>query len=795
MKILNQQEMRHLEEIAIEDFRMTSRLLMENAGRSIFDYIKDLNKEFSKVIILCGLGNNGGDGFVLARQLYNRDIPFEIFVIGDADKIKGDALSNLDILRKLEVDINTIEDKYKIRSLEQIIDKNDLIIDAILGIGIKGPVRELSSEVIEVINSLYNTVISVDLPSGVNSDTGTIENIAVKADATITLGLPKFGNILFPGANYNGDLKIGHVGISPKIADAIASKTFIITKKMIKEYIPKRTADSHKGTYGKASVIAGSRGLSGAAILTCLAALNSGVGIMELFIPESIDLIISTKVVEIITRPLKETPNGLIDLSSITSVVKGIEASNVVAIGPGCGNSNELFELLKQIINASESPIVIDADGLNALSKNIEVLKDSKSKIVLTPHLGEMSRLVDRPIEEIKKDKINLNESEDIHSLVEKRLTEKIGELAGKMHTARSRNDQVALDMRLFLRKEVNNIEKLLQNLMSTILEIADENLEVIMPGYTHLQRAQPITFSHHFLAYYFKLKRDYERLEDNLKRINIMPLGSGALAGSSFPLDREWVSSELGFNRPAFNSIDGVSDRDYIVEFLAIVSNIMIHLSSFSEEIILWNSKEFNFISLADKYTTGSSIMPQKKNPDLAELVRGKTGMTFGNLFQLMTTLKGLPLAYNKDLQEDKESVFDTIDTIKAVLEVYPSMVKKINVNKKRMELACEEGFINATELANYLSRKNISFRKAHKLVGKLVVYLEEEEKSLTNLSLKELRKILPKYNEYFDGDIYNYLDTKNLINNTGTDGGPSSIEITKKIYKAEKYIVKEEI
>ena len=408
MKILNQQEMRHLEEIAIEDFRMTSRLLMENAGRSIFDYIKDLNKEFSKVIILCGLGNNGGDGFVLARQLYNRDIPFEIFVIGDADKIKGDALSNLDILRKLEVDINTIEDKFKIRSLEQIIDKNDLIIDAILGIGIKGPVRELSSEVIEVINSLYNTVISVDLPSGVNSDTGTIENIAVKADATITLGLPKFGNILFPGANYNGDLKIGHVGISPKIADAIASKTFIITKKMIKEYIPKRTADSHKGTYGKASVIAGSRGLSGAAILTCLAALNSGVGIMELFIPESIDLIISTKVVEIITRPLKETPNGLIDLSSITSVVKGIEASNVVAIGPGCGNSNELFELLKQIINASESPIVIDADGLNALSKNIEVLKDSKSKIVLTPHLGEMSRLVDRPIEEIKKDKINI---------------------------------------------------------------------------------------------------------------------------------------------------------------------------------------------------------------------------------------------------------------------------------------------------------------------------------------------------------------------------------------------------
>lgn len=410
MKILNQQEMRRLETIAIEDYQMTSRLLMENAGRSIFDYIKDLNQNFSKVIILCGLGNNGGDGFVLARQLINKNIPFEIFIIGDADKIKGDALLNLEILKKLEIDINTIEDKYKIRSLEQIIDKNDLLIDAILGIGIKGPVRELAAEVIEVINSSNNMVISVDLPSGVDSDSATIGNIAVKADTTITLGLPKFGNILFPGANYNGELIIGHVGISPKIADGIESKTYIITKEMIRRYIPKRIADSHKGTYGKASVVAGSRGLSGAAILTCLAALNSGIGIIELFIPESIDLIISTKVVEIITRPIKETPNGLLDLSSINTVVKGIKASDVVAIGPGCGNSNELLELVKQIIKTSEVPLVIDADGLNALSKNIEILKDEnrKSKVVLTPHLGEMSRLINRPIEEIKRDKISI---------------------------------------------------------------------------------------------------------------------------------------------------------------------------------------------------------------------------------------------------------------------------------------------------------------------------------------------------------------------------------------------------
>jgi len=408
MKILTQQEMRDLEKIAIDDYQMTSRLLMENAGRSIFDFLRNLNESFSKVIILSGLGNNGGDGFVLARQLYNKDIPFELFIIGDAEKIKGDALLNLNILKKLDININTIEDKYKIRSLEQIIDKNDLIIDGILGIGIEGPVRELASEVIEVINSLNNIVVSIDLPSGVNSDTATIENIAVKADSTITLGLPKFGNILFPGANFNGNLVIGDVGISAKIADTIASQNFIVTRKLIKDYIPKRIADSHKGTYGKASIIAGSRGLSGAAILTCLAALNSGVGVIELFIPESIDLIISTKVVEIITKPLKESQNGIMDLSSISGIVKGIEESNVVAIGPGCGNSNELFELIKRIIKNASCPVVIDADGLNALSKNIEILKESKTKIVLTPHLGEMSRLIGQSIEEIKKDKINI---------------------------------------------------------------------------------------------------------------------------------------------------------------------------------------------------------------------------------------------------------------------------------------------------------------------------------------------------------------------------------------------------
>jgi len=451
----------------------------------------------------------------------------------------------------------------------------------------------------------------------------------------------------------------------------------------------------------------------------------------------------------------------------------------------------ETAELMKKFNNSLNFDIRLykyDVQGsiahVKMLSKQNIIKEEEKEKIV-----NGLKKVKDDLKEEMKKDKINLNESEDIHSLVEKRLTEKIGELAGKMHTARSRNDQVALDMRLFLRKEVNNIEKLLQNLMSTILEIADENLEVIMPGYTHLQRAQPITFSHHFLAYYFKLKRDYERLEDNLKRINIMPLGSGALAGSSFPLDREWVSSELGFNRPAFNSIDGVSDRDYIVEFLAIVSNIMIHLSSFSEEIILWNSKEFNFISLADKYTTGSSIMPQKKNPDLAELVRGKTGMTFGNLFQLMTTLKGLPLAYNKDLQEDKEELFKTIDSLKVILKLYPKMIKTMEINESEMEKAVGKGFLNATELANYFTKKGVPFRKAHEMVGKAVLYAQKESKELNDISLLEWKEIFPEKFELFDEELIGILDVKESLKNYDSLGGPAPKEVKRRIDYERKF------
>ncbi|MGM0438010.1 MAG: argininosuccinate lyase [Bacillota bacterium] len=449
----------------------------------------------------------------------------------------------------------------------------------------------------------------------------------------------------------------------------------------------------------------------------------------------------------------------------------------------------EIDELMEKFNNSLLFDIRLYEYDIKGSIAHVEML--AKQKIIKDEEkekiLKGLKEIKYELTEEIKNGQIDLNEAEDIHTLIEKRLTERIGKTAGKMHTARSRNDQVALDMRLFLREEVNEIMDLLKNMMRLLLEIAEENIGVIIPGYTHMQRAQPITFSHHLLAYYFKLKRDYERLEDNLKRINIMPLGSGALAGSSFPLDREWVASELDFKRPCFNSIDGVSDRDYIVEFLAIVSNIMIHLSSFSEEIILWNSKEFNFINLADKYTTGSSIMPQKKNPDLAELVRGKTGMTFGNLFQLMTTLKGLPLAYNKDLQEDKEGLFKTIDSLKVILKLYPKMIKTMEVNELEMKKAAEKGFLNATELANYLTKRGIPFRKAHEMVGEAVIFAQKEAKELNDISLTEWKKIFSEQSEVFDNDLFKSLNIEESLKSYNSLGGPAPKEIKRRI-KAER-------
>ncbi|MFW6035690.1 MAG: argininosuccinate lyase [Halothermotrichaceae bacterium] len=377
---------------------------------------------------------------------------------------------------------------------------------------------------------------------------------------------------------------------------------------------------------------------------------------------------------------------------------------------------------------------------------------------------------------------------EDIHSFIEAKLTDLIGSVGGKLHTARSRNDQVALDIRLYLREEIKNIEKLLQIFMKELLELAGKYKGVYMTGYTHLQRAQVITLSHHLLAYYFKLKRDYQRLEDNLKRVNVLPLGSGALAGTTFPIDRKWVADKLGFDKVCQNSIDGVSDRDFIIEFLSIASTIVMHLSRFSEEIILWSSKEFSFIELDDAYSTGSSIMPQKKNPDIAELVRGKTGRIYGHLMQLLTVLKGLPLAYNKDMQEDKEGLFDTIDNLKVMLKLFPEMIATMKVNQEKMMNACKTGFLNATDLADYLAVKGVPFRKAHGIVGKAVLYAIDNGLELEKIKLETWHEIFPDLKEYLSDDLYKYLKIDNMVENRDIVGGPA-VKQTSKVIENEKH------
>ncbi len=388
---------------------------------------------------------------------------------------------------------------------------------------------------------------------------------------------------------------------------------------------------------------------------------------------------------------------------------------------------------------------------------------------------------------EIKNNIFDVSEAEDIHTLVEMRLTDKIGAVGGKLHTGRSRNDQVAVDMRLYLRDQNDQIKKLILKFMEVLLDTAGEHKETVMPGYTHLQRAQAITFGHHLLAYYFKLKRDYERFEDAEKRINVSPLGSGALAGSSFDLDREWTAAELGFDRACENSLDGVSDRDFVLEFLANASNLMIHLSRLSEEVILWNSKEFSFIELADQYTTGSSIMPQKKNPDLAELVRGKAGRVIGSLNQLMMTIKGLPLAYNKDLQEDKEGLFDSVNTLKVILELYPEMLKTMHVNQAEMKEASSKGFLNATELADYLAENGIPFRKAHQIVGEAVLFADERAKELDELNSEEWQALFKDIIEVDAEELQKRLSVEAAVNSHSTSGGPA-FEESKRIIAVEK-------
>ena len=375
-------------------------------------------------------------------------------------------------------------------------------------------------------------------------------------------------------------------------------------------------------------------------------------------------------------------------------------------------------------------------------------------------------------------------ELEDIHMNIEHALTEKIGPVGGKLHTARSRNDQVALDIRLYLRDQIEQIEELLNKLQQVLLNLGEQNIDIIMPGYTHLQRAQPIRLAHHLVAYQQKLKRDYQRLEDCYQRVNVLPLGSGALAGTKFSIDREFVAQELGFAKISQNSLDAVSERDFVIEFLSAASTIMMHLSRFSEELILWSSSEFDFIEISDAFCTGSSIMPQKKNPDIPELIRGKTGRVYGHLMQLLTTMKGLPLAYNKDMQEDKEGLFDTVNTLEKVLGLMSQMLDNTEFKSENMKNATEKGFVNATDVADYLVDKDIPFREAHEIVGKSVLYCSQNQKKLAELSLEEWQS----FSDVFSEDIYDAIAIENCVDARNTTGGPAKDEVLKVIQQEKK-------
>lgn len=378
---------------------------------------------------------------------------------------------------------------------------------------------------------------------------------------------------------------------------------------------------------------------------------------------------------------------------------------------------------------------------------------------------------------------------EDIHMNIEKRLTERIGPVGGKLHTARSRNDQVALDTHMYLKKEIAAIGKLICNLQQAILQVAQQNGDVILPGYTHLQRAQPILFSHHMLAYFFMLARDFSRLRGVWERTDIMPLGAGALAGTTFPIDRHAVAAELNFGAVYDNSIDAVSDRDYIMEFLSFASILMVHLSRLSEEIILWSSSEFAFIELDDAHCTGSSIMPQKKNPDVAELVRGKTGRVVGHQMASLTVIKGLPLAYNKDMQEDKEGLFDTLDTVKFSLTVYAAMLTGMRVNGTRMRQAAGQDFTNATDMADYLVKKGLPFRQAHEVVGKSVRYAIEQGKELQELSLEELKQ----YSPLFEVDILDAIRIEQCVAARDSYGGTAPNQVKMALGRAQEALATE--
>ena len=379
-----------------------------------------------------------------------------------------------------------------------------------------------------------------------------------------------------------------------------------------------------------------------------------------------------------------------------------------------------------------------------------------------------------------------LSQDEDIHMAIERRLIEKIGETGGRLHAARSRNDQISLDMRMYLRDEIGRIAGLIKNLQNSVVKLSEKNMKVVMPGFTHLQHAQPVLFSHYLMAYFFMFKRDKERFEDCLKRVNILPLGAGALAGTGFPIDRAFVARELGFSSVSENSIDTVSDRDFVIEFLSMGAILMMHFSRLAEELVIWSSPEFSFIEIDEDFCTGSSIMPQKKNPDVAELIRGKSGRIYGNLQAILTVMKGLPLSYNRDMQEDKERLFDTVDTLRNILEVLPPLISSLKLNTKRMLSLTKEGYLNATDAADYLVRKGIPFRKAHQILRKIILYAMGKDKRLEQLSLKELKSFSPLFSE----DFFSVIDIRRCVESKKSQGGTAPENVKKQI---EKLKVKE--
>ncbi len=446
------------------------------------------------------------------------------------------------------------------------------------------------------------------------------------------------------------------------------------------------------------------------------------------------------------------------------------------------GEINQLAWNFNASITFDKRLLLQDIEGSKA-----HVTMLAAQNIITDKEKEDIINGLDSILADVESGKLEITtEYEDVHSFIEANLIKKIGDAGKKMHTGRSRNDQVALDMRLYTRGEVQHTASLVYNMLNVLDEKMNENVHTYMPGFTHLQKAQPVTLAHHLGAYFEMFKRDAQRLQDIYERMNYCPLGAGALAGTTYPLDREMTASLLGFKAPTANSMDSVSDRDYLIEFLSALSTIMMHLSRFSEEVIIWNSNEYRFVEIDDAYSTGSSIMPQKKNPDIAELVRGKTGRVYGDLMSLLTTMKGIPLAYNKDMQEDKEVAFDAMDNTQNCLTLFTDMIRTMRFNKDNMEKSAMRGFTNATDAADYLVVKGMPFRDAHSVIGRLVLYCIDKNCAIDELPINELKE----FSELFDDDIYDAISLKTCVEKRLTIGAPGADMMARELESNKKFL-----